>query len=189
MTFGKFNDILSTFWGFIVLDIFENDSPLQILFLPPKNCWKPHKEIVVIDGDASQSVERRCYWDAYDDMGTFFGDVANVPVEMGKVGISSTFENVLGTSPSCPRRCWDVPVAYDDMETRLRTMVGNLWPLTAWFLFLNMAQQLDPSSIKDRSIVGKRYTESCSRKKHVLSRSEEISPPLLYSKGHRGALN
>ena len=42
---------------------------------------KPGFHIVVVsDGDASQSVDRRCYWDAYDDMETFFGDVANVPV-------------------------------------------------------------------------------------------------------------
>ena len=34
----------------------------------------------------------------------FFGDVADVP----------------DASPSCPRRCWDVPVTYYDMETRLR---------------------------------------------------------------------
>ena len=41
---------------------------------------KPGFLIVVSDGDASQSVERRYYWDAYDDMGTCFGDVADVPV-------------------------------------------------------------------------------------------------------------
>ena len=32
------------------------------------------------DGDVFQLVERRCYWDAYDDMGRFFGDVADVSV-------------------------------------------------------------------------------------------------------------
>ena len=35
----------------------------------------------------------------------FFGDVADVSVEMGKVEISSTFENVPDASPSCLRRC------------------------------------------------------------------------------------
>ena len=33
---------------------------------------KPGFHIVVSDGDASQSVEGRCYWDAYDDKGTYF---------------------------------------------------------------------------------------------------------------------
>ena len=80
---------------------------------------KPGFHIVIRYEDASQSVERRCKWDAYDDMGTFFGDVADVPVEMGKVEISPSFENIPDASPSCPRRCWDVPVAYDDMETTL----------------------------------------------------------------------
>ena len=28
-------------------------------------------------------------------------------------------------SPSCPRRYWDAPVAYDDMETRLKTLVAG----------------------------------------------------------------
>ena len=41
---------------------------------------KPDFHIVVSDGDVSQSVDRRCCWDAYDDMGTFFGDVADIPV-------------------------------------------------------------------------------------------------------------
>ena len=41
---------------------------------------KPDFHIVANDGDASQSVDRLCCWDAYDDMGTFFGDVADVPV-------------------------------------------------------------------------------------------------------------
>ena len=44
-----------------------------------------------------------------------------MPVKTGKVEISSTFENVSDASPSYPRRCWDVPVAYDDMETRLKS--------------------------------------------------------------------
>ena len=33
---------------------------------------KPGFHIVVSDGDASQSVEGRCYWDAYNYMGTYF---------------------------------------------------------------------------------------------------------------------
>ena len=33
---------------------------------------KPGFHIVISDGDVSQSVDRRCCWDAYDDMGTFF---------------------------------------------------------------------------------------------------------------------
>ena len=41
---------------------------------------KPGIHIVVSDGEASQSVDRRCCWDAYDDMGTFFDNVADVPV-------------------------------------------------------------------------------------------------------------
>ena len=78
---------------------------------------KPGFHITVSDRDASQSVERRCYWDAYDDMGMFFWwcrlrprSIADVPVEMRKVEISLTFENVpdasrhvpvdAGTSPS-----------------------------------------------------------------------------------------
>ena len=81
---------------------------------------KPGFHIVVSDGDASQSMDRRCCWDAYDDMGTLFGDVTDVPVEIWKIQPSSTFGNVLDASPSCLRRCWDVPVAYDDMETRLK---------------------------------------------------------------------
>ena len=83
--------------------------------------------IVISDRDASQSVDRRCCWDAYDDMGTFLGDVADgprsisdVPVERGKVEISSAFENVPDASASCPRRCWDVPVTYDDMQARFK---------------------------------------------------------------------
>ena len=44
---------------------------------------------------------------------------------MGKVEISSTFENVPDASPSYPRRCWDVPVAYDDMGTRLKGCVPH----------------------------------------------------------------
>ena len=80
---------------------------------------KPGFHIVVSDRVASQSVDRRCCWDAYDDMGTFFGDVADVPFEMGKVEISSTFDNVPDASMSYPRRYWDVPVTYYDMETRL----------------------------------------------------------------------
>ena len=48
---------------------------------------KPGFYIVVSEGDAPQSVDRRCYWDAYDDMGTFFGDVADVPL------VSPTFQS------------------------------------------------------------------------------------------------
>ena len=50
--------------------------------------FKPGFHIVVNDGYASQSVDRRCCWDAYDDMGTFYGNVADVPVEIRKVQLS-----------------------------------------------------------------------------------------------------
>ena len=57
----------------------------------------------------------------------FFGDVADVPV-VSPMSQSRLEElnslQLLITSPMyrrhVPRRCWDVPVAYDDMETRLR---------------------------------------------------------------------
>ena len=85
---------------------------------------KPGFHIIVSKGDASQSVDRRCCWEAYDDMGTFFWwcrrrphSIADVPVEIRKVQLSSTFDNVPDASPSCPRRCWDVPVVYDDAGT------------------------------------------------------------------------
>ena len=41
-----------------------------------KTCF----HIIVSDGDASHSVDRRCYCDTYHDMRTFFGDVVDVPV-------------------------------------------------------------------------------------------------------------
>ena len=48
--------------------------------------------------------------------------VADVSAEIREVQLSLTIDNVLDTSPSCPRRCWDVPIAYDDMETKLYRM-------------------------------------------------------------------
>ena len=84
--------------------------------------------IIVSDGDASQLVERRCYRDACNDMGKFFWwcsrhsrSIADVPIEIGKAVISSTLENVPDALPSCPRPCWDVPVACDDIEPGLLT--------------------------------------------------------------------
>ena len=61
-------------------------------------------------------------------MGTLFGDIADVPIERGKVEISSTLESVPDASPSCPCQRWDISVAHDDVETRFcrRTYSGTL---------------------------------------------------------------
>ena len=45
-------------------------------------------------------------------------NIVDVTVEMGKLEINLTFENVPDESSSYPCRCWDVPVAYEGMETR-----------------------------------------------------------------------
>ena len=105
----------------------ETIDDISTIDLLPLFSLEPGFHIAVSGRAVSQSVDRRCYWHAYDDMGTFFWwchrrphSIADVPVEMQKVEISSTFENVPDASPSCPRRCWDVSVAFDDMETWLK---------------------------------------------------------------------
>ena len=89
-------------------------------------CRRSGSHIVVSDGDASQSVERRCYWDVYDDIGTFFSTVADVP-EVSPTSQSrwEKLRSVQLLRMSPMHRCHvpidtgnDVPVAYDDMETR-----------------------------------------------------------------------
>ena len=67
--------------------------------------------IVVSDRYASQSVERWCYWDAYLDLGTL-RRMVSLTSQLRWENLRSV--QILRMSPmhrpSCPCRCWDVPV-------------------------------------------------------------------------------
>ena len=107
------------------LDIFT--GKISKAWFPYRRKWRGR---IPVSGSAMLLGRLRWYGNAFWWCRRRPHSIANVPVETRKVQLSSTqfnsvqlsstFENVPDALLSCPRRCWDVPVAYNDMDTRLK---------------------------------------------------------------------